>query len=87
MTDPLKLTPEQCEAAINAIVARRNAMIAQWADRPDTYYPSNTPGLLEKIDSDLRVLRRLQGDIGASPLSNGDLADLKRVPAWVREHV
>jgi hypothetical protein len=87
MTDPLKLTPEQCEAAINAIVARRNAMIAQWADRPDTYYPSNTPGLLEKIDSDLRVLRRLQGDIGASDLTTSDLAGLKRVPSWVKEHV
>jgi hypothetical protein len=86
MTDPLKLTPEQCEAAINAIVARRNAMIAQWADRPDTYYPSNTPGLLERIDSDLRQLRRLQAEAQPSPMVPSAENTGRFIPAFAKEH-
>lgn len=85
MTDPLKLTPEECEKAIEAIVGERNKIVRLWA-RGGHY---NSYGTLEKIHADLRSLRGLQAEAGAN-LSQANVDDLQRiraVQAWVKENV
>lgn len=84
------LSPADCEAAINAIVERREALIMQWASNPSRYIPDIHAGLLERMASDLRQLRRLQADSGGESTNHGAEPQIagnkKHLPDWLLEH-
>ncbi len=54
------LTDADYTKAIDAISARREALIMAWVANPTTYLPSVHAGVLERIKGDLRELRTLQ---------------------------
>lgn len=89
MTDPLKLTPEECEQAIDKMVEARNGTIRQIAK--GSY--SQPFGWLEKVEADLRALRKLQAEAGAGrpiPIEDAVMPLPYRtpgegMPAWLKE--
>jgi len=93
----MSLNPKDYERAIDSIVARRDALIMQWADNPNAYQGIPNAGFLEKIESDLRCLRRLQADAGielTNQASEGQTApgEVHRIrsattmPDWLLDH-
>jgi len=86
------------ERAINSIVQRREAMIMEWAANPGAYTPIVHGGVLDKIKSDLKELRRLQARLKeeGEPLTDGGIkadimvrdlrGDQRSLPDWLLEH-
>lgn len=73
-----QLTPGEIEAAIDRMVAKRDAVIRG--------HISWTPGDIDKIEADLRHLRRIAAEYRSdeTPAVPGSL-DNRVMPRWLRE--